>query len=247
MLVANMHDTEGNACLSSHRAVAGDLPGAPNRTRDVSGEWAGEQRASGLCSGGSPVFVSRPGSQTVAVCPLRAAFTGARGTTHSKAARGAFPGARVSLRRLTAPPPRSPAESCRVVQRGRPSECGPPDLSAGVWLPWLDGASWDRDPRAGPGRQGRVGGSPRDGSPESRGHLQVVIILVNSWVWVRHRGGGAEPPEGERGVLAGSAPWHSDVTPRPRGTTGSALALFSVRKLLSVILKQLLLQWKFLL
>lgn len=136
---------------------------------------------------------------------------------------------------------------CRVVQRGRPSECGPPDLSAGVWLPWLDGASWDREPRAGPGRQGRVGGSLWDGSPESRGHLQVVVILVNSWVWVRHRGGGAEPPEGERGVLAGSAPRHSDVTPRPRGTTGSALALFSVRKLLSVILKQLLLQWKFLL
>lgn len=71
----------------------------------------------------------------------------------------------------------------------------------------------------------------------------MVVILINSWIWVHPRGGSAEPPEHR--VTGGFWPAvpHGRVTslPGPGGTTGAASALFSVRKLFSVILKQLLL------
>lgn len=72
----------------------------------------------------------------------------------------------------------------------------------------------------GPWAAGAGRGEPAGESPESRGHLWTVVILVNSWFWVHHRGGSAGPPEdGAPGVLAGSARG-SDGPPQAQGHDG---------------------------
>lgn len=72
----------------------------------------------------------------------------------------------------------------------------------------------------GPWAAGAGRGEPAGGSPESRGHLWTVVILVNSWFWVHRRGGSAGPPEdGVPGVLAGSARG-SDGPPQAQGHDG---------------------------
>lgn len=145
---ASTRDTGGKACLAPRRAVASGFRGPRTQRRGRAASVLGAASVALVLARGPWLGLASRFSNRV-----RSAVAEQRSRGHVrwhavKPACGAFPRGRASLRRLPAPPP------CPRSLRAWPSR----PLCRSV-----DGSTRDGEPRAGPGRRGRVGGSLRAG------------------------------------------------------------------------------------